>query len=91
MLDAEALLVREEDRFGNGVDLAYVGGTTRLATITDTVPSPDRIIDFAWSSNPTPDRLVSITDWAYVSGGVVQTTNTGSRRAHLFAFDEHGH
>ena len=90
MLDAEALLVREEDRFGNGVDLAYVGGTNRLATITDTVPSPDRIIDFAWSSNPTPNRLVSITDWAYVSGGVVQTTNTGSRRAHLFAFDEHG-
>ena len=90
VLDGEALLVRTEDRFGNGVDLAYVTGTNKLATITDTAANPDRTIDFTWSPNPTPNRLTTITDWAYVSGGVVQTTATGTRRAHRFSFDAHG-
>jgi len=87
----EALLVRAEDRFGNGVDFAYSGGTTNLATITDTVPNPDRVIDFAWDTAPTPDRLTAVTDWAYVSGGVIQTTSTGTRRAHRFHYDANGY
>ena len=88
---SEALLMRAEDRFGNGVDFAYNGGTTNLATITDTVPSPDRVIDFTWDTGPTPDQLTTVTDWAYMSGGTVQTTNTGSRRAHRFFYDGSGY
>jgi RHS repeat-associated protein len=88
--DGEALLVRAEDRFANGVDFAYVAGTNKLSSITDAAANPDRSIDFIWSTNPTPNRLTTITDWAYVSGGVVQTTTTGSRRAHRFFFDAHG-
>ena len=85
---SQALLVREEDRFGNGVDLAYTG--TNLATITDTVPSPDRVIDLTWDTGADPDRLTRITDWAYISGGTVQTSATGSRRQHDFEYDGSG-
>jgi RHS repeat-associated protein len=73
-------LVREQDRHGNGVDLAYSSG--QLTTITDTVPSPDRVIDLTWTSG----KLTKIEDWAYVSGGVVQPDATGSRRAHRFFY-----
>jgi RHS repeat-associated protein len=83
---SEALLIRSEDRFGNGVTLAYSGGNP--VTITDTAAS--RVIDLAWDTSPAPDRLTSITDWAYISGGVVQTTNTGSRRQYRFFYDAAG-
>ena len=76
------LLVREQDRHGNGVDLGYVG--SELATITDTAASPDRVIDLTWTSG----RLTRIEDWAWIDGwGVVQPTATGSRRAHRFFYD----
>lgn len=88
---SDGLLVRIDDRFGNGVDLAYAGGTTNLVTITDTVPTPDRTIDFVWDTAPSPDRLTTITDWAYVSGGTVQTSATGTRRAHRLFYDASGY
>ena len=75
-------LVREQDRHGNGVDLAYVA--TELRTITDTAADPDRIIDLTWTSG----KLTRIEDWAFVDGsGVVQTSPSGSRRATRFFYD----
>jgi RHS repeat-associated protein len=82
ILGSEGILVRSEDRFANGVTLAYVGATNRITTITDTAGS--RTIDFAYDGS---NRLTSITDWAYVSSGVVQTGATGSRRATRFFYD----
>ncbi len=87
ILDRDAILVRAEDRFGNGVTLGYTGGTN-LVTITDTAGS--RTIDLAWDTSANPAHLSSITDWAYVSGGVVQTTSTGSRRLYRFFYDAAG-
>ncbi|HEY3438295.1 MAG TPA: DUF6531 domain-containing protein, partial [Actinotalea sp.] len=81
---SEGLLVREEDRFGNGVDLAYVAGTNRISTITDTAAS--RTITFGYDAS---NRLASITDWAVVSGGVVQASGTGNR-VNRFAYDASG-
>jgi len=83
---ADGLLIRSEDRFGNGVTLAYTSGNP--VTITDTAAS--RVIDLAWDTAAAPDRLTSITDWAYISGGVVQTTNTGARRTYRFFYDAAG-
>ena len=60
---SEGLLTRAQDRFGNGVTLAYVAGTNRISSITDTAASPSRTIDFAYDGS---NRLASITDWAYV-------------------------
>lgn len=75
-------LVREQDRHGNGVDLGYVG--SELRTITDTAPTPDRVIDLTWTSG----KLTRIEDWAWIDGsGVVQTSATGSRRATRFFYD----
>jgi RHS repeat-associated protein len=88
ILGTDAILVRDEDRFGNGVTLAYTGGTTNLVTITDTAGS--RTIDLAWDTTTAPAHLSSITDWAYISSGVVQTTNTGSRRLYRFFYDAAG-
>jgi len=71
---SEALLVRAEDRFGNGVDLAYGGGTTNLATITDTVPNPDRVIDLTWDTTPTPDwSCPALVDGQRLGSGGRQT------------------
>ena len=39
---------------------------------------------------PTPDRLTQIQDWAWVSGGEVQTTATGARRSYRFFVDGSG-
>lgn len=80
----EGVLARSEDRFGNGVSFGYVAASTRISTITDTAASPTRTINFAYDGS---NRLTSITDWAYVSGGVVQTGATGSRRATRFFYD----
>jgi RHS repeat-associated protein len=88
ILGSEGLLVREEDRFGNGVTIAYTGGTSNIATITDTAGS--RTIDFSWDTAPTPDRLTSITDWAWISGGIVQTGATGARRQYRLFYDGSG-
>jgi RHS repeat-associated protein len=88
ILDHDAILVRTEDRFGNGVTLAYTANTTNLITITDTAGS--RTIDLAWDTTTNPAHLTSITDWAYISGGVVQTTNTGSRRQYRLFYDTAG-
>ena len=82
ILGSEGILVRSEDRYGNGVTITYNGGTNRISTITDTAGS--RTIDFAYDGS---NRLTSITDWAYVSGGVVQTGATGSRRVTRFFYD----
>lgn len=88
ILGSDAILVRAEDRFGNGVTLAYTGGTTNLVTITDTAGS--RTIDLVWDTTTSPAHLSTITDWAYISSGVVQTTNTGSRRLYRFFYDAGG-
>jgi RHS repeat-associated protein len=82
---SEALLTRAEDRFGNGVDLAYSSGN--LSTVTD--PN-SRQLSFTWDTGPTPDRLTSFTDWAYISGGVVQASATGSLRTYRFFYDGSG-
>ena len=84
IVGAEGLLTREQDRFGNGVTLAYVGGTNRISTITDTAASPNRSIDFGYD---TSSRLVSITDWAYLLDGVVQSDATGTRGATRLFYD----
>ncbi|MEA2548007.1 MAG: large repetitive protein, partial [Chloroflexota bacterium] len=84
ILGSEGILVRAEDRFANGVTLAYVGGTNRISTITDTAGS--RTIDFAYDGS---NRLISITDWAYWDPAAKAMTNTGSaaRRATRFFYD----
>jgi RHS repeat-associated protein len=73
---SSGLLVRQEDRFGNGVTLAYTSG--QLTSISDTAGS--RSIALAWTSG----NLTSITDWANVSGGVVQTSGSGNRVTRFF-------
>lgn len=84
----EALLVRAEDRFANGVDLAYSGSTANLSSVTDPA---GRQVTFTWDTAPTPDRLSSISDWSWIDGsGVVQTTNSGSRRTYRFFYDADG-
>ena len=83
IVGAEGILVRAEDRFANGVTIAYAAGTNRIATISDTAGS--RTIDFTWDGS---NRLSQITDWAWIDGsGVVQTTNTGARRTYRFFYD----
>ena len=82
----EALLTRAEDRYGNGVTLAYVGGTNRIATITDTAGS--RTVDFAYDGS---NRLTSITDWAWINAGVVQSTATGAKRQYRFFYRRRGY
>ncbi|CAN5516529.1 hypothetical protein BH24ACT5_BH24ACT5_03780 [soil metagenome] len=84
---SEGLLARQADRFGNAVTFSYSAGTNRLAQATD--PN-GRVVDFAWNTGVSPARLTSITDWAYVSSGIVQTTNTGSRRQYRFFYDAGG-
>ena len=50
-----------------------------------------RQVTFTWDTAPTPDRLTSVADWAWIDGsGVVQTTATGSRRTYRFFFDGSG-
>ena len=84
---SEGLLAKQADRFGNAVTFTYTGGTNRLYQATD--PN-GRIIDFGWNTGASPAQLTSITDWAYVSGSVVQTTTTGSRRQYRFFYDASG-
>jgi RHS repeat-associated protein len=85
---SDGWLARSEERHGNGVDLAYTPGTTNLSSITD--PAGRQVI-FTWDTAPDPDRLTSLTDWAYIDGnGVVQTTNSGSRRSYRFFYDSAG-
>ena len=83
---SEGVLVREEDRFGNGVTVAYSSGTD-ISTVTD---SAGRQVLFTWDTAPTPHRLTKVEDWAYVSGGIVQTSATGTRRAYRFFYDGGG-
>lgn len=76
-----------EDRHANAVALAY-DGNGNLATATD--PN-SRQVTFTWDTAPTPDRLTSFLDWAWIDGsGIVQTTATGSRRSYRFFFDASG-
>lgn len=80
-------LVSIEDRHGNAMALAY-DANGNLSTATDPA---SRQITFTWDTAPTPDRLTSIADWAWIDGsGVVQTTATGSRRSYRFFFDASG-
>ena len=84
---SEGLLAKQADRFGNAVTFSYTAGTNRLYRATDPA---GRVIDFAWNTGVSPAQLTSITDWAYVSGGVVQSTGTGSRRQYRFFYDASG-
>jgi hypothetical protein len=85
---SDGLLARQQDRFGNGVTIAYNAGTEDIATLTDDV---GRAINFAWNTTSSPHQLSSITDWAWINdSGVVQTTATGSRRTYRFFYDGTG-
>ena len=77
---SSGLLVREEDRFGNGVTMP---ASATPATITDTAGS--RTINLGWTSG----KLTSITDWVNVSGGVIQPGGAGNR-VHRFFYDGAG-
>jgi RHS repeat-associated protein len=86
---SQALLVRQEDRHGNGVTIAYNAGTNDIATVTDTAAT--RVIDFTWDTAATPHRLTQIQDWAWIDGSsVVQTTQTGARRTYRLFYDGTG-
>jgi RHS repeat-associated protein len=87
ILGSEGILVREEDRFGNGVDVTYVAGTNRISKVRDTAASPAREIDVGYDGS---NRVTSITDWAWVSGGVIQANQTGARRVNRFFYDASG-
>ncbi len=85
---SDALLVRQQDRFGNGVTIAYNSGTEDISTVTDDTA---RVINFTWTTTTSPHQLASITDWAWInSSGVVQTSATGSRRTYRFFYDGSG-
>jgi len=81
-----AVLLYERDRFGNQMAFSYMASTTNIDYATDPA---GRIVDFAWDTAPTPDRLTSIKDWVVVSGGVVQTSGTPNR-THRFFYDGSG-
>lgn len=86
--DNAGLLIRAEDRFANGVTLAYAAGTSNISTISDTAGS--RTIDLAWDTTTAPNHLTSITDWAWISAGVVQAAPSGARRQYRFFYDAAG-
>lgn len=67
-------LKESKDRFANTVTFGYAG--TTLASATDPA---GRVVSFGWAA----DRL-TITDWANVANGVVQTTGTGNRTHRVF-------
>ena len=73
------LLAEERDRLGNGVTLDR--------TVADQVSVVDaaggRSVVLAYSQG----HVTSITDWVYVSGGIVQPTATGSRRVTRLFYD----
>lgn len=80
-------LTRSADRHGNALTYAY-STAGNLATITD---PGGRVVNLTWDTGPTPDRLTSITDWAWInSSGVAQTTSTGSQRTYRFFYDASG-
>lgn len=74
---SSGLLVGEEDRFANGVTLAYTSG--QLTSIVDTAGS--RTISLAWTSG----NLTSVTDWANLDGsGNVTSSGSGNRTSRFF-------
>jgi RHS repeat-associated protein len=85
---SEGLLATQADRFGNAVDFTYYTGSNRLKDATDPA---GRVVDFAWDTSASPARLTSITDWAYVSSGIVQATSTGARRHYRLFYDSNGY
>ncbi len=87
LVGTDARLMRSEDRHANGVDLAY-DAAGNLATVTDPA---GRQVTFSWDTAPTPDRISSVTDWAWIdANGVVQTSATGSHRTYRFFYDATG-
>jgi RHS repeat-associated protein len=84
---SSGLLVRAEERHGDGVTLAYGSGTD-ISTVTD---DTSRQLSFTWDTGSSPHRLSSFTDWAWISGsGIVQTSATGSHRSYRFFYDGSG-
>ncbi len=82
-----ARLMTIEDRHGNTLTLAY-DGAGNLSTVTDPA---SRVVDFTWDTTPTPDRLTTISDWAWINGsGEVQTAASGSRRTYRLFYDGSG-
>jgi len=84
---SDGLLTRSEDRHNNGIDYSYYASSDRLYRATDPA---GRFVEFSWDTGVTPARLTQFTDWAWVSGGVVQATQTGSRRLYRFFYDANG-
>ncbi len=84
---SDGLLSRSADRHGNGIDYTYYASSNRLYRATD---SASRYVEFTWDTAATPARLTSFTDWAYVSGGEIQASATGSRRLYRLFYDANG-
>ncbi len=81
------LLTESADRHGNKITFSYSSGTDRLYRATDPA---GRYVEFTWDTAASPGRLANFTDWAYVSGGIVQSAATGSRRLYRFFYDTAG-
>ena len=76
-----------EDRHANALRVAY-DGAGNLATVTDPA---GRQVTFSWDTAPTPDRLASVSDWAWIDGsGTVQATATGAHRLDRLFYDASG-
>ncbi len=69
-----AYLKQAKDRFGNTGTFGYSG-----TTLTSATDPANRQVTFTWTSS-----IVTITDWANVSGGVVQTSGSGNRSHRIF-------
>lgn len=87
VLGTEGLLAKSADRFGNAVDFTYYASSNRLYRATDPA---GRYIEFTWDTGASPARLASFTDWAYISSGIIQPTQTGSRRQYRFFYEAGG-
>jgi len=81
LVGSSAYLETESDRFGNAMSFTH-DASNQLTLIEDPA---GRDIVLTWSVG----KLVSVKDWAVISGGVVQTSGTPNR-THRFFYDGSG-
>ncbi len=80
-------LASSEDRHANAITVRY-DGAGNLSTVSDPA---GRQVTFSWDTAPTPDRLTSVADWAWIDGaGVVQAAATGAQRLYRLFYDGSG-